>query len=118
MDSPYLTEPVQQEGLPGWGKALLVLGAAYFVYKAFEKSTRPARNTYRYRLVSGRKIVYHGISNDPWRRVAEHARDGKLFNAMEVIGCARTRAGASRSERESINTYRSRRGRLPKYNMV
>ena len=118
MYNPYLTEPVRQEGLPGWGKALLLVGAAYVVYKAFEKPTRPARNTYRYRLVSKRKIVYQGISNDPLRRVAEHARDGKLFDAMEVIGCARTRAGASRSERESINTYRSRRGRLPKYNMI
>lgn len=40
------------------------------------------RNTYKYELTKGNKVVYVGITNNPGRREAEH-RQNKNFDKNE-----------------------------------
>ena len=44
------------------------------------------RNTYRYNLRNGNRIVYKGITNDLERRTAEHLADGMDFSRVEKVG--------------------------------
>ena len=46
------------------------------------------RDNYRYELVDGRQIVYVSRSNEPRDRLEQHARDGKEFTRMNVVGPA------------------------------
>ena len=57
------------------------------------------RDTYRYTLRNDGKILYHGITNDPERRAAEHKRDGKP-GEMHIEGPRVTRDSALKWERE------------------
>ena len=43
------------------------------------------RDTYKYELTRGNKVVYVGITNDPARREQEHRQD-KNFTKMRLIG--------------------------------
>lgn len=74
------------------------------------------RDTTRYELRNGNKVVYVGITNDPIRRDQEHAAD-KNFTKMVPIGPKVTRATAERWEEERIATYKqNHQGERPKYN--
>ena len=57
-------------------------------------------------------------TNDPERRVAQHARPGKLTRSGELVVKSRpmSRRAAERVEAKKIQGYRSRTGRLPKHN--
>ena len=77
------------------------------------------RDTYRYVLRDGRKVVQYGISNGPEDRIREHASDGKRFTTMTVVGPVVTRESALDWERNRIEAYRrSHSGRMPRYNKI
>lgn len=77
------------------------------------------RDTHRYILRDGRKIVQFGITNAPPDRAEEHARDGKRFTSMTVVGPAVTRDSALDWERDRIETYQENHdGKRPRYNKV
>ena len=60
------------------------------------------RNTYKYELTKGNKVVYVGITNNPGRREAEH-RQNKNFDKMKIVGNVSTLDGASQWEdRKSV----------------
>ena len=74
------------------------------------------RNTYKYELVKGNKVVYVGITNNPDRREAEHRKD-KDFTNMRIVGRPSTPNGASQWEADRIQTYmRHHGGDTPIYN--
>ena len=74
------------------------------------------RNTYKYELTQGNKVVYVGITNDPARREMEHRQD-KDFDRMRIIGRPSTLDGASQLETDRIQTYmRNHGGETPLYN--
>ncbi len=74
------------------------------------------RNTYKYELTQGNKVVYVGITNDPARREMEHRQD-KDFDRMRIIGRPSTLDGASQWETDRIQTYmRNHGGETPLYN--
>ena len=76
-----------------------------------------ARDTHRYELRDGRKIVGFGISDDPERRAEEHSRDRKRFTSMNVVGPAVTRESAETWEEKRLEAYRKgHSGRNPRYN--
>lgn len=52
------------------------------------------RDTYKYELTKGNRVVYVGITNDPHRREAEHRQD-KDIDKMRIVGNASTLDGAS-----------------------
>ncbi len=75
------------------------------------------RDTWNYELKRSKKVVYRGTTNDPDRRLAEHAREGKGFTHMNIVGRAKTEASAKRSETKSLATYRRNHGgKNPEYN--
>ena len=77
------------------------------------------RDTYRYVLRDGRKIVQFGISNGPRDRLNEHENDGKRFTTMAVVGPAVTREAALAWERKRIESYQqSHGGKKPQYNKI
>lgn len=74
------------------------------------------RDTYKYELTQGNKVVYVGITNDPARREMEHRQD-KDFDRMRIIGRPSTLDGASQWETDRIQTYmRNHGGETPLYN--
>lgn len=74
------------------------------------------RNTYKYELTRGNRVVYVGITNDPIRREAEHRQD-KDFTTMRIVGRPSTLDGASQWETNRIETYmRNHNGDTPLYN--
>jgi len=78
-----------------------------------------SRDTYRYVLRDGRRIVQYGITNDPEGRAGEHDGDGKRFTSMTIVGPAVTRDSALDWEREHIEGYQaSHNGRRPRYNKI
>jgi len=53
------------------------------------------------------------------RRTLEHLRDGKEFTHMKKVGNAKTRSGALKTEKKSLETYRKNHGgNNPKYNQT
>jgi predicted GIY-YIG superfamily endonuclease len=75
------------------------------------------RDTYNYELKDGRKVVYRGTTNDPERRVREHASAGKDFTHMRIVGRAKSEAGARKAERDALARYRrNHRGENPRHN--
>ena len=75
------------------------------------------RDTYKYELKQGNKVVYVGITDDPGRREQEHRNDGKQFTSMNIVGNASTRQGASACEEQRIQTYMgNHHGQTPQYN--
>lgn len=77
------------------------------------------RNTHRYILRDGRRIVQFGITNGALDRAAEHLRTGKRFTTMHIVGPAVTRDVALDWERDRIDGYqRTHGGQKPRYNKV
>ena len=76
-----------------------------------------AREYYNYELKKHSTVVYRGQTKDPHGRKSAHIRDGKQFTHMVVKGNAKTRQGALKAEKKSLQTYRkSHGGKNPKYN--
>ena len=76
------------------------------------------RNTYKYELTKGNKVVYVGITNNPERREAEH-RQNKNFDKMKIVGNVSTLDGASQWETNRIQTYmNNHKGQTPLYNQT
>lgn len=74
------------------------------------------RDTYRYRLKDGNKIIYIGITGDPERRAREHKIDEKKI-IFEVVGPRVTEDSARKWEQDRLKVYRSsNKGKNPKYN--
>jgi predicted GIY-YIG superfamily endonuclease len=67
------------------------------------------RETSKYILKDGNKVLYVGITNDPKRREAEHRKE-KDFQKMEIIGRAVTREAAEEWESNRIDTYKKNHG--------
>ena len=75
------------------------------------------RNTRKYKLYEGNKIVDIGITNDPKRRESEHKRDRHKFTKMKTFGTAVSRESAEKWEEQELAKYRkSHQGKNPKYN--
>jgi len=74
------------------------------------------RNTKKYILKQGNKIIYVGITDDLDRRVKDHQKD-KDFNIVEKVGNKTTREAAKKWEEQRLETYRkSHSGKNPEYN--
>ena len=75
------------------------------------------RDTYKYELRKGNRVVYVGITNDIGRRKAEHRADGMDFTTIKKVGIATTRTAAEDWESKRIDTYKeNHHGCRPKYN--
>lgn len=75
------------------------------------------RDTFKYRLKDGNKIVYFGITNDLKRRYQEHLREGLIFTSMEKVGNVTTYEAACKWEEDSIRRYKEQHnGHRPRYN--
>lgn len=74
------------------------------------------RDTYKYELTKGNRVVYVGITDAPERREAEHHQD-KDFDKMRIVGNVSTLDGASQWETDRIKTYMANHnGQTPLYN--
>ncbi len=80
---------------------------------------RIPRDTYNYTL-TGRhgEDLYHGITNNPERREAQHRASGRRFVNLVCDPFPCPRDTALRRERDRIETYKRNQGRKPKYNRV
>ena len=74
------------------------------------------RDTYRYELKQGRKILQYGITDDPERREKEHRAKGKRFSHTLIVGPRVTEDSARKWEDDKIDAYERRHGRKPRYN--
>ena len=76
------------------------------------------RDTSKYEIRQGNKVVYVGVTNDLDRRAAEHERAGKQGN-IHKIGNNTTREAAEKWESGRLETYRkNHRGNNPQYNQT
>ncbi len=76
-----------------------------------------SRDTYKYELRDGNRVVYVGITKNPNQREAQHRADGKDFTKMQIIGRATTDERAGEWEEQRIATYKeNHHGERPKYN--
>ena len=74
------------------------------------------RDTNKYVLKQGNKIVYVGITDDPQRREAEHRQDMN-FDKLEIVGRKTSRDNAEQWETDRIKTYMDNHdGKTPLYN--
>ncbi len=79
--------------------------------------TMAERNTYKYELCNGNRVVYVGITNDLLRREAEHHTEGMVFTRINKVGYATTRSAAEEWEANRIALYKeNHHGNRPKYN--
>ncbi|MCY4654667.1 MAG: GIY-YIG nuclease family protein [Dehalococcoidia bacterium] len=64
------------------------------------------------------KRTYVGMTNNPGRRAAQHARSGKLTRGGEMVveSGRMPRRSAERLEAKKIQGYQRRTGRLPMHN--
>ena len=62
-----------------------------------------SRNTYKYHLKRGNKIIRSGITNDLDRREDEHQREYGEDLHVKKVGRATTREGAKDWEKEQKN---------------
>lgn len=75
------------------------------------------RDTYKYELRQGNKIVYVGTTNDMNRREAEHRAEGMNFTSMNQVGRRTTPEAAGEWEADRIATYKgNHNGQRPMYN--
>lgn len=75
------------------------------------------RDTFKYELYNGKRLVYVGTTNDLNRRESEHRNDGMEFTSMRKIGNATTKEAAGEWEENRIGIYKnSHGGDRPKYN--
>ena len=78
---------------------------------------RASRDTWNYTLRKDRKVVKHGITNDPVRREQELRTEGLKFTSMMLDSTAVSEATARERELERVEAYqRSHKGKKPKYN--
>jgi len=81
------------------------------------KHKMATRDTYKYRIKDGNRIVYYGTTNDLERREREHRSEGMDFTKMEKIGNITTSAAAGAWEEGEIKRYKQQHGGdRPKYN--
>lgn len=74
------------------------------------------RDTYKYKLMDGNKILDIGITNDPQRRESEH-KTARHRGRMKIFGIVVTEESAKKWEKEELEKYkRNHSGKLPKYN--
>ena len=74
------------------------------------------RDTTRYTLRNGQKIVYIGQTNAPERREGEHHVD-KKFDRMQKEGPKVSKETALDWEQEALERYRrGHQGNTPRYN--
>lgn len=74
------------------------------------------RNTEKYELKNGKKVVYVGVSKDAVERAKQHMND-KDFTHVKKVGRKTTREAAQKWERERLATYRkNHNGENPIYN--
>ena len=77
---------------------------------------RNVRDTYKYVLKDGKRVVYVGVTNDPARRLEEH-NASKDFSHLKIEGRRTTLAAAKKWERDRLATYRRNHGgQNPKFN--
>ena len=64
------------------------------------------------------KRIYVGSTNNPGRRAAQHAKDGKLPGGGELVVESKpmSRSAAQQLEARKIQSYRRRTGKLPRLN--
>jgi predicted GIY-YIG superfamily endonuclease len=75
-----------------------------------------SRDTFKYELKRGNKVVYAGITDDFQRRLNEHSKD-KHFTTMQKVGNKVTRQSARQWEMNRLETYRKyHNGNNPEYN--
>lgn len=75
------------------------------------------RDTYKYELRNGNRVVYVGITNDLDRREAEHRNEGMQFTSINKVGNITTRDAAETWEADRIATYKeNHHGDRPLYN--
>ena len=82
-------------------------------------SRPPAKGAVAYSIYnSSGKRTYIGSTNNPERRAAEHARDGRLTRGGELVveSMPMSREAAQRLEAKKIQGYRRRTGKLPRLN--
>lgn len=81
------------------------------------KRKRAERDTYNYTLYGGfGQTVYHGITNNPERRIQQHQDDGKFFTDYDVSS-PRSRERAERDETHAIHRSQDENlGNPPQYN--
>ncbi len=76
------------------------------------------RDTYKYELKNGKKVVYVGITNNPEQRLKQHENE-KEFTHMNLVGRKTTEEAAHKWEQERLKTYRKNHGGdNPKYNKI
>ena len=93
---PPSRESVASEQLPFFAILYIITTAAFFVLHKTHRM--PKRNTFKYHLKRGRKVVHRGITNDLERREAEHQQ---RFPGAKIkqVGRRTTRAAALKWER-------------------
>ena len=64
------------------------------------------RNIVTYGLKRDRRVVYHGMTNDPARSENEHRAGGKQFDRLVVTSRRMTEEGARKRESQNLQTYR------------
>ena len=74
------------------------------------------RDTYKYELKDGKKVLSVGITNDPERREQEH-KQNKEFGHMNIVGNRTTKEAAGSWEEKRIETYiKNHKGKTPPLN--
>lgn len=75
--------------------------------------------SWNYRLLQGRKTVYHGETKRPDERPGEHARDGKRFDTVRYDAHPVNRSTALAIQALRLAQYRATHGgRNPLYNLT
>jgi predicted GIY-YIG superfamily endonuclease len=100
---------------------ILEMGVSFkdFVIFMGRRPQRAERDTYNYTLYGGfGQPVYHGITNNPQRRIRQHEQDGKFFTDYQVSP-ARSRSRADRDETNAIHHHQDvNLGMAPSYNIA
>lgn len=78
---------------------------------------RAKQNYYNYTLRDSRRVVKHGITNNPYRRTVEMENQKRRFTSLIINPVAVSEGTARKREAERIKTFqRSHKGRKPRYN--
>jgi len=78
---------------------------------------RAKRDHYTYVLKDGRRVVKHGITINPDRRLNEMENQSPRFTSMSVDPVPVSKETALKREKEHVERYqRNHRGRKPRYN--
>jgi predicted GIY-YIG superfamily endonuclease len=80
---------------------------------------RTTRDTYNYTLYAPFGMpIYHGITNNPQRRIREHRKSGKYFTDYS-ISTVRSRTRADRDETRAIHQHQDEHWEAaPLYNIA